>query len=66
MKGIIISSQELETIKERLAWLKKEKKRLFGKINRGTDDCWDNTDLDRVLGEIDGINFVLKTVGVGK
>ena len=63
MKGLIVTQSELASIKAELYSLKVEKKRLYGKIERNTADCWDNTDLDRILGKIEGIEFVLKTIG---
>lgn len=65
MKAYVLTRVELTTIKEELKRLKKERTRIYGKIDRMTADSDDNVDLDLIEGKIAGIEFVLNTI-IGK
>lgn len=65
MKAYVLTRDELTVIKEELKRLKKERTRIYGKIDRMTADSDDNVDLDLIEGKIAGIEFVLNTI-IGK
>lgn len=65
MKAYVLTRDELTVIKEELRRLKKERTRIYGKIDRMTADSDDNVDLDLIEGKIAGIEFVLNTI-IGK
>jgi len=51
-------------LKDKFNTLKKEERRLLKKIENDTADCFDNTDLDKVRGAIEAIEFVFQTLGI--
>lgn len=62
MKAYVLTRNELTTIKEELKRLKKEKTRLYRRINGETANSDDYVQLDIIEGRISGMEFVLNTI----
>lgn len=62
MKAYVLTRDELTAIKEELKRLKKERARLYRRINRETAVTDDYVQFDIIEGRISGMEFVLNAI----